>query len=99
MPVTETYILVPTSFVALRALVREIIPNAMHTQYLPTQYPLPSHPHTWMAEIGFSSIVWLRLRVFGAQLPSELVRSHAWHDSDGGNAVYIFFCVIVCLLN
>ena len=33
----------------------------------------PSHPHTHMTEIEFSSIVRLRLRAFGAQPPSELM--------------------------
>ena len=57
-----------TSFVALRALVREIIQNIIHTLYV------HSHPHTLMTEIGFSSIVRLWLRAFGAQPPShELV--------------------------
>ena len=46
--------------------VREIIPNTIHTD-------LTSHPQTYMTEIGFSSIVRLRLRAFGAQHPSELV--------------------------
>ena len=66
MPVTEIYILVP--HLLLRALVREIIPNTVHTH-------LPSHPQTYvlyMTEIGFSSIVRLWLRAFGAQHPSEL---------------------------
>ena len=36
-------------------------------------YTLHSHPHTLMTEIGFSSIVRLWLRAFGAQPPSELV--------------------------
>ena len=80
MPVTEIYILVPHLF-ALRALVREIIPNTIHTH-------LTSHPQTYMTEIGFSSIVRLRLRAFGAQHPSELVM--AWHDSAGDNAVCRF---------
>ena len=34
------------SFIALRALVREIIPNTIHT-----------HPHTYMTQVGFPSIV------------------------------------------
>ena len=66
MPVTEIYILVP-HLCALRALVREIIPNTVHTH-------LPSHPQTYvlyMTEIGFASIVRLWLRAFGAQHPSE----------------------------
>ena len=42
MPFTETYNF-DTSFVALRALVREIIQNTMHTQY-----PLPSHSHMYV---------------------------------------------------
>ena len=49
-----------TSFVALRALVREIIANT-----------IPTHIHTYMTQVGFPSIVWLRLRTFGAQPPSE----------------------------
>ena len=32
-----------------------------------------SHPQTYMTEIGFSSIVRLRLRAFGARHPSEFV--------------------------
>ena len=56
-----------TSFVALCALVREIIQNIIHS------YTLHSHSHTLMTEIGFSSIVRFWLRAFGAQPPSELV--------------------------
>ena len=67
MPVTEIYIL-GTSFVALRALVREIIPYTIHTHF-----PATHKPTSYMTEIGFSSIVRLRLHVFGAQHPSELV--------------------------
>ena len=33
-------------------------------------YP-PTHPPTNMTQVGFPSIVWLRLRAFGAQPPSE----------------------------
>ena len=47
-----------TSFIALRALVREIIPNSIPT---------------YMTQVGFPSIVWLRLRAFGAQPPSEQI--------------------------
>ena len=32
---------------------------------------IPTHPPTHMTQVGFSSIVWLRLRTFGAQPPSE----------------------------
>ena len=36
-----------------------------------------THPHTYiptyMTQVGFPSIVWLRLRAFGAQPPSELL--------------------------
>ena len=55
-----------TSFVALRAMVCEIIRMKYHT------YPA-THIPTYMTEIGFSSIVRLRLRAFGAQPPSELM--------------------------
>ena len=58
-----------TPFIALRALVREIIPNIIPT------YPVTHKSTSYMTEIGFSSIVWLRLRAFGAQPPSELHRS------------------------
>ena len=34
-----------------------------------------THIHTYMTQVGFPSIVWLRLRAFGAQPPSELLRS------------------------
>ena len=30
-----------------------------------------THPHTYMTQVGFPSIVWLRLRAFGAHPPSE----------------------------
>ena len=50
-----------TPFVALRALVREIIPNT-----------IPTYICTYMTQVGFLSIVWPRLRAFGAQPPSEI---------------------------
>ena len=53
-----------TSFIALRALVREITPNTIGT------HP-PTHMPTYMTQVGFPSIVWLRLRAFVAQPPSE----------------------------
>ena len=49
------------SSVALRALVREIIPN------------IPTYPPTYMTQLWFPSIVWLRLRAFCAQPPSEIL--------------------------
>ena len=71
MPVTEIYVLVP-HFFALRALVREIIPNT--NSYIPTPtYPATHKPTSYMTEIGISSIVRLRLFAFGAQYSSELV--------------------------
>ena len=82
MPVTEIYIF-GTTFVALRALVREIIPNTIHTHL-----PATHKPTSYMTEIGFSSIVRIRLRAFGAQHPSELVMAR--HDSVGDNAVCCF---------
>ena len=39
-----------TSFVALRALVREIIPNTIHTH-------IHTYIHTYMTQVGFPSIV------------------------------------------
>ena len=66
MPLTEIYILVPHLLRYVLCLVREIIPNTIHTHFT-------SHPQTYMTEIGFSSIVRLRLRAFGAQHRSELV--------------------------
>ena len=69
------------SFVALRALVREIFTNTIHTQpptYLPTW---PRSDFHRLFNSGFApSALSLRLNSW----------SHASHDSDGGNAVYIF---------
>ena len=88
MSVTETYILVPH-------LLRYV---PWFARYLQNRTYPATYRFTYMTEIGFSPIVRLRFRAFGAQPPSELVI--AWHDSDGGNAVYNFlFCVIVTLLN
>ena len=50
MPVTDLHF--STSFVALRALVREIIINII----IPTNYPA-THISTYMTEIGFLSIL------------------------------------------
>ena len=67
MPATEIYILVPH-------LLRCVLWFARQFQipYIPT-YPATHKPTSYMTEIGFSSIVRLRLRAFGAQHPSELV--------------------------
>ena len=67
MPVTEIYILVPH-------LLRYVLWFARKFQipHIPT-YPTTHKPTSYMTEIGFSSIVRLRLRAFGAQHPSELV--------------------------
>ena len=56
------------SFVALRALVREIIPNAIHTH--PPTY---IHDLSWISQDSWISIDCLTpgLRAFGAQPPSE----------------------------
>ena len=92
MPVntyTETYILVHLLHLlhALHALVREIIPNTIHTYFF----------HR------FSSIVRLRLRAFGAQTPSELVIAYLHgmiqSQTEPEALPFISFCAIVCLLN
>ena len=66
MPVTETYILVGMYLIRC-AMCLGLRDNSNEIPYT------PSHPHTYMTEIGFSSIVRLRLRAFGAQPPSELM--------------------------
>ena len=58
---------------------------------------LTSHPQSYMTEIGFSSIVRLRLRAFGAQHPSELVMAClAWFSR---GQCPLPFLLIVYLLN
>ena len=52
--------------------------------------PTPTVPHTYMTGVGFSSFFSTpvsRLRRSCLRLNSW---SHAWHDSDGGIAVYLF---------
>ena len=58
-----------------------------HTRYPATQMPIwPISEFHRLFDSGFApSALSLRLNSW----------SHAWHDPDGGNAVYLFFCVIV----
>ena len=69
------------SFVALRALVREIIPNAI--PYPATQIPTwPRSDFHRLFDSSFApSALSLRLNSW----------SHAWHHADEGNAIYLFF--------
>ena len=74
-----------TSFVALRALVREIIPNTIRTH-------LTSHPQTYLLHDRDRISIYVFDSGFAPSALSIRLNSwwHAWHDSVGGNAVCRF---------